>query len=717
MPLNDADRDLVARDPNLRGLMLALDAGALAQELGTGPLTPRYLRYKPGESCTVRLDDGGAGLILRAVTAARCATYRQREKWLRPGSGVRFLDDVCCVVLPGTLDREIPAARLLLTPEASLPLLSGLIGPGAHRLVLLRHKPGRRIVARIETAGHPVALLKAVPPARFADLRASAQRASAQGAALLAEDAELGIVVQGWVAGRMADPHHATEGDFARIGAALARLHAGAEMAPGAVPLPHRAALAALGGLLPDLSAMCRMLSDGLTAALRRGPACARVLCHGDFSSDQVILRPDEPQFIDWDRAGPGPAAGDLGSFLARLDTDVLTGGLDPGRAQQLAAAFKAGYGRTGADLALFQASALAALVCEPFRQRMSDWPETSAALLRRAADLAGPDGALARAFDRAAIEAGIGTTIRLAAPELMRNRPGRRAVIGYRWRDGTGRTVEACGKLRVRAPDRETPALHRRLIAAGLVGAVSVPPVLAELPSAHLWLQQRVEGALLTDLLRPGADTGSAAAAGDALARLHAVPLAATQPRREWTLHQEMSVLDKALADAHAARPGSGPALAAIGAAMSTRLAALSEGPVAGIHRDFYPDQVIVGTGTTWVLDLDLFAAGDPMIDLGNFIAHLQEYGLRRWGGTGALQDHATAFLRTYAARRPVDDTRLHLFCDMSLARHLWISLRIPERQQAFPRLLQEVSRRATPARCLRVSNGATGCPDCAKL
>ncbi|MFT3691071.1 phosphotransferase [Paenirhodobacter sp.] len=707
MPLNDADRGIVARDSGLPGLALALDAGALARVLGSGLLRTRYLRYKPGESCTVCLDDGGAGLILRAVTPARYDTYRQREKWVRPGSGVRFLDGPCSVVLPGTLDREIRAARLLLAPERAKPLLAGLIGPGEHRLVVLRHKPGRRIVARIETAGRPAALLKAVPPARFGALLASARMAQAQGTALLAADAELGLVVQGWVAGQTADPARAEPGDFARIGAALAALHA-APREPGEAPEPHRDALAALGRLLPDLAGMCGMLSEGLTLALRRD-ARPRVLCHGDFSADQVIVQPGSLRFIDWDRAGPGPAAGDLGCFLARMDADVLTGGLDPARADRLAAAFLAGYGACDPDLDLFRASALAALVCEPFRQRMEDWPEKSTALLRRAAALAGPDGALARAFDRADIEARIaaerGGPISLAAPELMRLRPGRRALIGYAWRDGTGQTTAACGKLRVRAPDRETPALHRRLLATG---AVSVPPVLAELPSAHLWVQQRVAGRLLTDLLEPGGDTRPVAAAGEALARLHALPLAATQPRRNWTLHQEAAVLEKALADAATARPACGPALRAIGRALAARLAPLTEAPTTGIHRDFYPDQVIIDAGTTWLLDLDLFAAGDPMIDVGNFVAHLQEYGLRRWGTTDALEAQAAAFLRAYAQRLPVDAARFRLFRDMSLARHLWISLRIPERRPGFDALLGVMRLRSVPPTGRAASGGS---------
>lgn len=680
MPLNDADLDLIARDPALPGLKLALDGDILRARLEVGPLVPRYLRYKPGETCTAHFDDGGAGLTLRAVTAERHAIYRGREAWHRPD--VRYFDDLCAVVLPGTLDRRIKAARHLLDPEKAPALLAALIGPGNDRLVLLKHKPGRRLVMRVDRDGQPHALLKAVPPGDFDALMLSAGRA---GAVVLGADPGQGIVVQGWIAGTTADPHRAAPEDFARIGATLAVLHR--ETAEGA-PRRHPCfeALDALAWLLPDLAPEARALSEGLTRGLTEG--AANTLSHGDFSADQVILNGDDLRFIDWDRAGPGPARLDLGSFLARLDADRLLDGLPAARAESLGRAFLHGYGAI--DAGLYHAAALAALVCEPFRDRRRDWPGACAALLRRAARLAGREGALARALDRErmarAIAAAWGRPVTLDPPELLCDRPGRRALIAYRGATPEG-AFETYGKLRVKGLDSRTPALHGRL-AMALPDDVGVPEPMGILPEAQVWLQARVRGHLLTGLLE-SPDTAPLQAAGRALAHLHGVGLDRIGEAAEWTMRDELAVMRDALDKAAAVRPEFGRQLATLDAVLTEQAEALPPGPRIGIHRDFYPDQVIVAPDRTWLLDLDLFAIGDPAIDIANFIAHLREYALR-----GGLEEkfraQEDAFLTGYARIAPLPDAaRLDVLTRVSLARHVWISQRVAGRSHVTGRVI----------------------------
>lgn len=689
MPLEPADLDLIRRDPDLPGLALALDVGALGARLGAGSLASHYLRYKPGESCTVRLDDGGAGLIVRAITPQRYDMYRQRVYWRRPDSPVRYLDDISTVVMPGGFDRRIKAAKLLLEPERAGKLLAQLIGPGDDRLTVLRHKPERRIVARIDRAGRPLALLKAVPLAGFATLLASAEMAMAEsGAPILAADPERGIVVQGWIEGEVADAVQ-TPAAFAAVGAALAKVHA--RSAPPGKIATHSsaAALTALAHLLPDLAAEAHALSEGLGNALScaEGPVG---LCHGDFSADQVVLGPAGPRFIDWDRVGLGPVQSDIGSFLARLDAD----GGDPALGRAFLSAYVDAAGPQNA-VPLFHAAGLAALVCEPFRQRQSDWPAKAAILLRRATELAGRAGALARALDRGrmkiAISAARGTDIRLDPPELLRNRPGRRALIAYRGETGAGQPFEAYGKLRVKGFDRRTPALHRHLRAAGLSGETAVPEVLGQLPEANIWLQERVDGRVLSDLLRPGADSAPAAAAGRALARLHTTSPPENAP--QWTLEDELTVMRDALTRAAAAHLHLRDPLARLTRDLGDKVRSLPPAPVTGIHRDYYPDQVIVAANRTWLLDLDLYGVGDPTIDVANFIAHLHEMELRHWRRPGVLKAHEVAFLQGYAQHAPgPDPTRLDLLTRVSLARHIWIATRLPERSHVIALLIDSL-------------------------
>ena len=78
---------------------------------------------------------------------------------------------------------------------------------------------------------------------------------------------------------------------------------------------------------------------------------------------------------------------------------------------------------------------------------------------------------------------------------------------------------------------------------------------------------------------------------------------------------------------------------------------ASIPAGPVRGIHRDFYPDQVLVDGGRLWLLDLDLYCAGNPALDAGNFLGHLTEQALRGTGDPDALADREAAFLEEFVA------------------------------------------------------------------
>ena len=59
------------------------------------------------------------------------------------------------------------------------------------------------------------------------------------------------------------------------------------------------------------------------------------------------------------------------------------------------------------------------------------------------------------------------------------------------------------------------------------------------------------------------------------------------------------------------------------------------------GIHRDFYADQVIVAGPRICLIDFDLYCEGDPALDIGNFLGHIQEQSLRSLGDPEALAQH----------------------------------------------------------------------------
>jgi aminoglycoside phosphotransferase (APT) family kinase protein len=118
-------------------------------------------------------------------------------------------------------------------------------------------------------------------------------------------------------------------------GRALARLHNGpraggerdsARTRPGSAAVSRAAAetAAQLSGLCPELAPRVRRLLDELAAG---APVAGEpVFCHGDFSTDQVVVDGEgRPGLIDWDHAGWGDPASDLASAeAAGLTGDAL---------------------------------------------------------------------------------------------------------------------------------------------------------------------------------------------------------------------------------------------------------------------------------------------------------------------------------------------------------------------------------------------------------
>jgi aminoglycoside phosphotransferase (APT) family kinase protein len=94
------------------------------------------------------------------------------------------------------------------------------------------------------------------------------------------------------------------------------------------------------------------------------------VLTHGDFSPDQVLVRPGEIRLIDFDRVGWSDPERDLGSFAAAA---IIL------RSPDLAVALFDGYVGAGGELRPdaindWLAHSLLSRAIDPFRYRAPDW-------------------------------------------------------------------------------------------------------------------------------------------------------------------------------------------------------------------------------------------------------------------------------------------------------------------------------------------------------
>jgi streptomycin 6-kinase len=88
-------------------------------------------------------------------------------------------------------------------------------------------------------------------------------------------------------------------------------------------------------------------------------------------------------------------------------------------------------------------------------------------------------------------------------------------------------------------------------------------------------------------------------------------------------------------------------------------------------IHGDFYADQVLLAEDTVAILDLDRAVCGDPSVDLGLFIAHLQRDALRGNLSSSQVESLKDSLLAGYSiATTPPSSAQLELYTAIGLLR-----------------------------------------------
>lgn len=348
------------------------------------PVRAARLRIKPDVSLTVGLEETATGRpagwarLLWPISRAKAerAARRARERGLRT---VRRELDGGLVLHAGRLASD-PA----LIEHVGRAVADGLVEDPDGRRVL-RHNPLRRLVVR---TGAGVVRITSAPQDDELRLR-DFIGARVPGAPI--PSAALGFAAPGppthisalrFVGdtdlARVALPGAALAAATAAAGAALAALHASTRRLPAdlAARLPGREAerrragavhTSVLRALDPALAARVRALDERLPAA----PPAPRVLSHGDFTPDQVLVRrADGAVWItDFERSRLAPAATDLGSYLAVVDDAT-------GRALLDGYADAGGRVPDEADLAAGVLGARLARLAEPLRHADARWRE-----------------------------------------------------------------------------------------------------------------------------------------------------------------------------------------------------------------------------------------------------------------------------------------------------------------------------------------------------
>jgi phosphotransferase family enzyme len=197
---------------------------------------------------------------------------------------------------------------------------------------------------------------------------------------------------------------------------------------------------------------------------------------------------------------------------------------------------------------------------------------------------------------------------------ELVRHKPGRRAVLRYRRGE---RTVY--GKLRADDAGSTHIALAKALIAAG----VATPAPLEYRADLRMTVHAEAPGTRLAEQ-RGDELEGWMEPVADALARLHATSIPALPA---FSLGDEFEDLRAAVETAGALLPGWRGAIERLAARLIADLAAVPPGSRV-IHGSFHDDQVLVGPAGVILLDLDSAAVGDPLLDVGHFASYLAAAG-----------------------------------------------------------------------------------------
>lgn len=156
---------------------------------------------------------------------------------------------------------------------------------------------------------------------------------------------------------------------------------------------------------------------------------------------------------------------------------------------------------------------------------------------------------------------------------------------------------------------------------------------------------------------------------------------------QRSHTAYDELEILQRQLSAVVSAQPGYAARLERVLAACKVLVESLPDVPPVTLHRDFYPEQLLLDGERLYLLDL--CAYGDPALDIGNFVAHLREYALRVLGDAAALSPLESTLTEHYCTLAGVSPQRINTYATLSLARHIAISQRLPERRQLTGTLL----------------------------
>ena len=422
--LSQADAELVRHDPAIPGLRLLLDPVAFARkvkelwpQLRLEKIEPRWLRYEAGQWClaSFRLTTATTTIRIYAKAYSRDAGVKlmqaKTDNHYAAGDGgmsARILSDFGIIIYAFPNDGQLVALSHIRDPDRRYDLLRSLLPTQPDcwhgTLELIRYRPEEALLARLNVADQPRAIIKLLSPEHYLlsqeqpQYRQPPMQEGVVTAELIGTSDEhharaytylKGVPLNKLLSG---DARYADKG-VERAAEALARLHRRsiADFSELAIKSrvdeieEVRAQAARLRHLSPLLKAPATQLADVLIEQLQRHPE-ARTLSHGHFIDRHILIGNQTTGIADLDEIYIGDANSDIGYFIAHLERHVLRGKLTAAQAKKYRGIFLRAYGETPAErVELYTAIGLFKMASNPFQYREAEWLQQITALLKRA--------------------------------------------------------------------------------------------------------------------------------------------------------------------------------------------------------------------------------------------------------------------------------------------------------------------------------------------
>lgn len=284
---------------------------------------------------------------------------------------------------------------------------------------------------------------------------------------------------------------------------------------------------------------------------------------------------------------------------------------------------------------------------------------------------------------------------LQLQEIRVIRYKPQRRCLIEYDVIIEEASQISQMtwiGKVRGKGLDQSSYQLQKILWKLGFhddsPDGISVPETMGMIPEWNMWLQRKVPGVTATSLLTQTQGLELSRRIAQAVHKLHQTLIV---PHRTYSISDELDILHDRLAQVAPKFPHWQQRLKQVLAGCDRLAATITDPQFNGIHRDFYPDQVLVDGSRLYLLDFDLYTGGDPALDIGNFNGHLIELGLRTFGNADVLTAQQKALTDQFIQ---LNGEKFHhsidVYTTLTLVRHIYLSTQFLNRQPFTEAILE---------------------------